>query len=82
MVERWKLVGYDTFADEEYPIADYLNEEEARKAAYQRLLELEGGQPSISSGGQAEDGIQDRVFIERPDGTRYKFIPPELKSEL
>lgn len=83
MTERWKLIGHDTFSDEEYSLGgEYPDEEAALDAAHKKLLELEECQPSPFSGGQAEDGIQDRIFIQRPDGTKYRFIPSELKDEL
>lgn len=76
---RWKLMGFDTFSSEWYPLqGSYVTEKDAQTAARRRLAELEKSQPSAQSGGQ--NGIQDRVFIERPDGTRYQFVgSPEPK---
>lgn len=72
---EWKLLGYDTFAEEYYTIGStYNTEEQAKAAAKKKLAELEREQPSSSSGGQAEAGIQDRVYIVRPDGSRYRFV--------
>lgn len=72
--EKWKLQGYDTFAGEDYPLkGEFATEAEAIEAAKARLAELERDQPSASSGGQ--DGIQDRVYIIRPDGTSFRVMP-------
>jgi hypothetical protein len=69
--EKWRLLGYDTFAGEEYPLpGEYDSESEAVSRAMKRLEELEKLQPSSSSGGQ--DGIQDRVYVRRPDGTVFR----------
>ena len=77
----WKLEGYDTFAEEYYPLeGEYSSEKEAQRAAAKRLQELERTQPSRrpgglgGSGGQGSFGIQDRVFVIRPDGSRYRYI--------
>lgn len=74
----WRVVGYDTFEEEFYSIhgADYVTEEEAQQAARVRFDILNKTQPmeEEDSGGQDDDGIQDRIFIERPDGSRYRFI--------
>lgn len=81
MTESWKLVGYDSFDETYYSLSGvFPNETEARQSAVLRLRSLEITQPSDNSGGQGEFGIQDRVFIERPNGTRYRFIP--LPEEL
>jgi hypothetical protein len=71
--DKWKLLGYDTFANEWYGLGgEFHDEESARKAARRRLRELERSQPSSSSGGQ--DGIQDRVYIVAPDGTSSRVV--------
>lgn len=71
---KWSLLGLDTFSDEYYPLdGEYLTEMEAKLAAIKRLFELEESQPSKTSGGQGPCGIQDRVYIIRPDGTRYRY---------
>lgn len=68
----WRLLGFDTFSGEWYTLkGKYVTEAQAREAARKRLAELEKSQPTADSGGQ--DGIQDQVHIERPDGTRYRF---------
>jgi len=67
----WKLQGYDAFAGDYYPLdGDFNTEADAITAARSCLTEIEREQPSASSGGQ--DGIQDRVFVVRPDGTMVR----------
>jgi hypothetical protein len=72
---KWSLEGYDTFeggSDGFYPLdGKYDDELAAQAAARSRMAELEKTQPSSSSGGQG--GIQDQVFIVRPDGSKYRF---------
>lgn len=71
---KWRLLGYDTFAREEYPLpGEYDSEAEAVNGAMKRLEEMEKLQPSHHSGGQ--DGIQDRVYVIRPDGTIFRVLP-------
>lgn len=77
MPDKWRLMGFDTFSSEWYeyreagvPI-EYATKEEAEAAAKQRLAALERSQPTATSGGQGFFGIQDKVFIVAPDGTRY-----------
>jgi hypothetical protein len=67
----WRLIGWDTFDGADYPLSEHETEELAIKAARERLRDLELSQPSAQSGGQV--GIQDQVFIGRPDGSRYRF---------
>ena len=73
---KWSIEGYDTFeggSDAFYPLeGTFNNEVEALGAARYRIAELERSQPSSSSGGQ--NGIQDQVFIVRPDGSKYRFM--------
>ncbi len=69
----WGLEGYDTFKEEFYPLdGRFSSEESARNAARERLKKLEKTQPTESTGGQ--DGVQDRVYIIRPDGSKYRFL--------
>ena len=69
----WKLIGFDTFEGEWYELdGEYASEAEAETAAKARLVKLEKDQPTASSGGQY-GGIQDRVFIESPDGKRRRI---------
>jgi hypothetical protein len=70
----WQLAGYDVFSSEDYNLdGEYTTQELAETAARNRLAELEVRQPSASSNGQGSFGIQDRVYVIRPDGTRYRF---------
>jgi hypothetical protein len=70
----WRLEGYDTFDQTTYRIDDiYFTEPDALRAAQERLASLETTQPSESSGGQDADGIQDHIYIIRPNGTKYRF---------
>jgi len=60
------------FAGEWYPLAGiFLSERAAARAARRRLQELERQQSASSSGGQ--DGIQDQVYIVRPDGAMFRY---------
>jgi hypothetical protein len=68
----FKLMGYDTFSDEWYCLDKFPTEKAARVAGVKRLEELAVSQPTASSGGQ--NGIQDQVYIEHPDGKRYRVI--------
>ncbi len=80
MTGKWSIKGFDTLEEEFYPFIgnpEFDTEKEARIAASEKLKSLEHTQPSDSSGGQIEEGIQDRVFIVRPDQTHYRFLPTE-----
>lgn len=80
-VRVWRLRGYDTFADEWYPLDGiFWSERAAMRAARRYLKELEKMQPSKFSGGQ--DGIQDRVYIVHPDGTMTRYLPNNLRGQL
>ena len=71
---KWRLEGWDEFEMAPYPLpGEFDTEVEAREAARKRLAYLEKTQPSHLSGGQGYFGIQDRVFIIRPDGKKYRF---------
>lgn len=71
-VDVWRLRGYDPFADEWYPLDGiFLSERAAARAAHRQLRRLERLQPTVVSGGQ--DGIQDQVYIVRPDGTILRY---------
>ena len=73
----WGVDGYDTFegGDAYYSVKTGLaSEAEARAAASEYLQKLERHQPSEHSGGQGPMGIQDRVFIVRPDGSRERVF--------
>ena len=73
---KWKLEALDTFSDERYPLdGEFDSQQDVEAAADGHLKELEETQPTASSGGRAEDGIQDRIFIVHPDGTKYRYAP-------
>ncbi len=73
-ISVWRLRGYDAFAGEWYSLSGlFFSERAARRAAHKRLKALERLQPSTTSGGQ--DGIQDQVYIVRPDGTLFRYLP-------
>lgn len=80
-MSEWKVIGLDTFEaahdpkEAEYTIGTCVDEATAQSMAYSKLRALEVSQPSATSGGQHSNGIQDQVFIERPDGTRYRVTP-------
>ena len=79
---NWTLVGHDTFSNEDYPVAgDYPTEAAALEAAAAWIAKIELSQPTARSGGQKPDGIQDRVYIARPDGTRYRYLPPGIQPD-
>lgn len=71
----WKVLGYNEFSSEWYGLGSYPTEKAAQSHAKKKLEELERHQPTSSSGGQGYYGIQDRVWIERPDGTKYRVFP-------
>jgi hypothetical protein len=74
---NWAVDGYDTFEggpDAYYRVKDGLeSEDEALMVAAGYMQDLERRQPTEPSGGQGPMGIQDQVFVVRPDGTRYRF---------
>jgi hypothetical protein len=79
--KKWRIKGYDTFegGDAFYPLCgSYKNQQAAERAAQKRLDVLEATQPSYDSGGQGLDGIQDHVYVVRPDGSQYRFFMPML----
>lgn len=72
---NWHLEGFDTFEGKSYPLpGSYPTEKKAIEAAKKQLAELEKTQPSATSGGQSSMGIQDRIYIVRPDGTKYRIF--------
>jgi hypothetical protein len=69
--QRWKVIGRDAFAKEDYPVSTHAAEAEALAAAKAHYAEIQRDQPDSQSGGQA--GLQDHVYILAPTGhqTRY-----------
>jgi hypothetical protein len=75
---KWRLAGWDAFANENYPLpGEYDSEAEAQRAARKRLEQLERTQPSGQSGGQKPGGIQDQVLIVSPIGSTYRYLPDD-----
>ena len=73
-MSKWKLEGYDTLEGTSYPLpGKFDDEDQARVGAAKQMDQIEGFQPSETSGGQDLGGIQDQVFIVHPDGTKYRF---------
>lgn len=80
----WKMYCVDVFEaahgeDSSYGEETFDDQEAAEKAAQERLAQLEQCQPTERSGGQSVIGIQDRVYIVRPDGTKYRVYPEEVQ---
>lgn len=83
-LEKYTLQGYDTFGagspgeDPFYKLeGEYDTLQEAEKAADEFLQSVEESQPSESSGGQETEGVQDRVYIVNPDGSKYRYLPTQ-----
>jgi hypothetical protein len=73
-IRTWRLRGYDTFAVERYELPGrFFSVQAALRAARRQLVQLEKLQPTATSGGQ--DGIQDQVYLVRPDGTLLRCLP-------
>jgi hypothetical protein len=70
-VKPWRVVGFDTFAGELYPLSEHGTELECYRAAKEYLEELERTQPTEHSGGP--DGIQDWVFVVTPTGHYVRY---------
>lgn len=76
MEQKWRIEGYDAFDGELYSISgQYDSREEAEKAALEEYKKTEYLQPTESSGGQFNDGIQDRIYIINPEGEKIRFMP-------
>ncbi len=76
---KWKLRGHDTFANEDYPLeGEFDSEDDAIATAKVHLADLEIMQPSLETGGQS--GIQDQVFVIRPDGSRFQVVFSKIQS--
>jgi hypothetical protein len=75
---NWRVLGIDGFDDDAgfYLVAKCDTEQEAFERAQSYLQELERTQPISSSGGQGPDGIQDQVYIQRPEDGAIKRIYP------
>lgn len=76
-MSTYRLQGYDTFEGRPYRIAgEYATLQEAHVAAQAKLRDLEGSQPTASSGGQY-GGIQDRIYVQCPDGSTVRIWPAQ-----
>ena len=75
-------MGLDTFDGGSYPISngpdwkpiECETEEEILVHAKAQMDSLKKLQPDSSSGGQDFGGIQDRIFVLRPDGSSYRYF--------
>jgi len=80
--DEWKILGFDTFEGEFYPIdGSYSTVEEAMIEAQRRLKHLEETQPTATSGGQI-GGIQDRIYIIAPNGLPTRVMPQRRTREV
>lgn len=71
---KWRIEGWDVFDAGNYKIeGEYDTEEQALEAANLELFELEKVQPTKTSRGQSAMGVQDRIYIVRPDGSKYRY---------
>jgi hypothetical protein len=78
---KWRLEGQDAFSGEKYHIrGEYDDESQALDAARLWLTTLEMNQPTEETGGQDEHGIQDRIYVVRPNGTRYRFVEHAIED--
>ena len=71
---QWHIDSMDGFDMDAYPYrlsGPYGTEDEALRAADGHFADLEASQPSASSGGLW--GIQDRLYLVRPDGTSMRL---------
>ena len=76
MKETWRVLGFDAFDEEYYPLSgDFETEDGAKKLASEKFDQINLSQPDEQSSGQDDDGIQDRLFIEKPDGSLIRFLP-------
>lgn len=75
MAGKWCLAGYDMLEGTPYPLnGEWNNESETLDAARLHMAHLEMTQPTAETGGQDDDGIQDQVWVIRPNRTRYRFV--------
>ena len=81
---RWKVLGQDAFDTKAgmYTKGEYITETEALHAAYKYLVDLDETQPASESGGQRSGGLQDRVYIEAPDGKIRRITAMKTSGEI
>jgi hypothetical protein len=68
--ELWRVVGFDTFAREEYGIGSYATREEAMTAARAKLAIIARNQPFEVAG-----SLQDDVAVVSPEGESIAIDP-------
>jgi hypothetical protein len=79
---KWRIHGYDSFAEVPYSLpGTFRYEAKARWAARKYLKVLEKLQPSAVFGSQKPVGIRDRIYIIRPNGTNYRYLPDGWPSD-
>ena len=75
---KWTIHGYDSFAEVTYSLpGSYRSKAKARRAAQKFLHTLARLQPCAVSGEEKPPRIRDRVYIVRPDGAHYSYVPGE-----
>lgn len=58
-MQKWQVYGYDTFAREDYLIAEFSTQKEAEHAAEQQRQQLIESQPDKS--------LRDNIWIQEPE---------------
>jgi hypothetical protein len=72
----WRIHGYDAYSGDPYPLPGrFPSEAAALRAARRALRKIERMQPAATTGGQADGGMQDHVYVVRPDGSLYRVFP-------
>ena len=81
-LNRWKVLERDAFDPdaEAYTKGEYATETQAVHAAYQYLEHLEKTQPTSQSRGQSREGLQDRVYVESPNGAVRRILPRQARN--
>jgi hypothetical protein len=73
---KWTIQGYDSFSEVIYSLpGSYRSAAKARRAAREFLHTLSQLQPAAVPGEERPVGIRDRVYIVRPDGAHYSYVP-------
>ena len=63
--KKWRVMGWDSFAREDYFVSAHETEAEAQEAAARKMAQIERDQPD--AGGPPPRGIQDIVSVVPPD---------------
>ncbi len=69
---KWRVVGIDTFARENYGLGHFDTRAEAMAKARAQLAQIERNQPRETAG-----DLQDDVAVIAPDGTQVAIDPIE-----